>query len=741
MFYEPEITPQLIKDHGLSDDEFRQIVAFLGRQPTFTELGIYSVMWSEHCSYKNSIAQLKTLPRKGKRLLAEAGEENAGAIDIGDGLAVVFKIESHNHPSAIEPYQGAATGMGGILRDIFTMGARPEAAMNSLRFGPLDLPQVRYLFDGVVRGIGDYGNCFGIPDVGGEGFFDESYTGNPLINAMALGIAKKSELISATAKGAGNPVLIVGSKTGRDGIHGATFASEELSEKSAAKRPSVQIGDPFTEKLLLEATLEVIKKKLLVGIQDMGAAGLTCSSSEMSARGKSGMELHIDRVPVREEAMTPYEIMLSESQERMLVVTTPEKLDEVIAVFRKWDLQAVVIGKVIDENRLKVYYDGKLYADIPPDSLVLGGKAPVYIREQKKPKYIDELAKFNPLNLPEPRNYNAVLKQLIASPDVASKRWVYRQYDTSVRTATVIGPGGDAAVIRVRKSPKGIAMSTDGNGRWCYLNPRLGAIHAVCESAINVACCGAMPIGITNCLNFGNPYVPEIYYTFAEVIAGIGEACRALDTPVTGGNVSFYNESYGTAVYPTPVIGMVGVLDDVTKRIGMAFTHEGDRIAVIGDNLGELGGSEYLKTAHKRIAGAIPSIDLGKVNQTIAFLVEAASKELLKSAHDVSDGGLAVALAECCFQHLIGAFIYYRLDYRPDACLFGESRPLVIISYEETRQEEIEQLCAAKKLTFSPIGITGGEYLNINELINCSVHELRDLYEDTIPRMMDKIGH
>jgi phosphoribosylformylglycinamidine synthase len=382
----------------------------------------------------------------------------------------------------------------------------------------------------------------------------------------------------------------------------------------------VQIGDPFTEKLLLEATLEVIKKKLLVGIQDMGAAGLTCSSSEMSARGKSGMELHIDRVPVREEAMTPYEIMLSESQERMLVVTTPEKLDEVIAVFRKWDLQAVVIGKVIDENRLKVYYDGKLYADIPPDSLVLGGKAPVYIREQKKPKYIDELAKFNPLNLPEPQNYNAVLKQLIASPDVASKRWVYRQYDTSVRTATVIGPGGDAAVIRVRKSPKGIAMSTDGNGRWCYLNPRLGAIHAVCESAINVACCGAMPIGITNCLNFGNPYVPEIYYTFAEVIAGIGEACRALDTPVTGGNVSFYNESYGTAVYPTPVIGMVGVLDDVTKRIGMAFTHEGDRIAVIGDNLGELGGSEYLKTAHKRIAGAIPSIDLGKVNQTIAFL-------------------------------------------------------------------------------------------------------------------------
>jgi phosphoribosylformylglycinamidine synthase subunit PurL len=741
MFYEPEITPQIIKDHGLSSDEFAQIVATLGRKPTFTELGIYSVMWSEHCSYKNSIAQLKTLPRKGKRLLTEAGEENAGAIDIGDGLAVVFKIESHNHPSAIEPYQGAATGMGGILRDIFTMGARPEAGLNSLRFGPLDLPRVRYLFDGVVRGIGDYGNCFGIPDVGGEVFFEESYTGNPLINAMALGIAKKSELISATAKGEGNPVLIVGSKTGRDGIHGATFASEELSEKSAAKRPSVQIGDPFTEKLLLEATLEVIKKNLLVGIQDMGAAGLTCSSSEMSARGNSGMELHIDKVPVREEAMTPYEIMLSESQERMLVVTTPENLAEVIAVFQKWDLQAVVIGKVISENRLKIYYGDKLYAEIPPDSLVLGGKAPIYIREQKKPEYIDKAVKFNPLSLPEPQNYNTVLKQLIASPDVASKRWVYRQYDTSVRTATVLGPGSDAAVIRVRKSRKGIAISTDGNGRWCYLNPRLGAIHAVCESALNVACSGAQPIGITNCLNFGNPYVPEIYYTFAEVIAGIGEACIALDTPVTGGNVSFYNESYGTAVYPTPVIGMVGVLDDVSRRIGMSFTHEGDQIALIGDNHGELGGSQYLKTIHKQIAGAIPSIDLAKVNRTIAFLVESAAKGLLKSAHDIADGGLAVALAECCFAHEIGADISCHFPHRPDACLFGESRPQVVISFEKDKQSQIEKLCRDKKLTFSPIGITGGEYLNINDQINCLTHELRHLYEDTIPQMMDKIGH
>ena len=740
-FYEPEITPQLIKDHGLSDDEYGQIVGYMGRTPTYTELGIYSVMWSEHCSYKNSIAQLKTLPRKGKKLLTEAGEENAGAIDIGDGLAVVFKIESHNHPSAIEPYQGAATGMGGILRDIFTMGARPEAGLNSLRFGPLDLPRMRYLFDGVVRGIGDYGNCFGIPDIGGEIYFEQAYAGNPLVNAMALGIAKKDDLISATARGEGNLVLVVGSKTGRDGIHGATFASEELSEKSAAKRPAVQIGDPFTEKLLLEATLEVIKKKLLVGIQDMGAAGLTCSSSEMSARGGCGMELYIEKVPVREDNMSPYEIMLSESQERMLVVTTPENHDEIVSIFGKWGLQATVIGKVIGENLIKVYHNNNLYAEIPPDTLVLGGKAPVYIREQKKPVYIDELAKFNPMSMPEPVDYNDVLKKLLAAPDIALKRWVYQQYDTSVRTATVIGPGGDAAVIRVRKSRKGIAVATDGNGRWCYLNPRLGAIHAVCESALNVACSGAIPAGITNCLNFGNPYYPEIYYTFAEVISGLGEACRALDTPVTGGNVSFYNESRGAAVYPTPVIGMVGILEDVTRPVRMSFVDEGDLIAVIGDNKGELGGSEYLKVIHNIIAGAIPQISLDEVKQTIAFLVEAAGEGLLKSAHDISDGGLAVALAECCFANEIGASIAYRSSMRPDAHLFGESRPLVVISFEKSKQALIEKLWTINRIPMQIIGRTGGQYLSINDQVKCSVIDLKNIYERAIPKLMEKIGH
>jgi phosphoribosylformylglycinamidine synthase II len=698
-------------------------------------------MWSEHCSYKNSIAQLKTLPRSGKGLLTEAGEENAGAIDIGDGLAVVFKIESHNHPSAVEPYQGAATGMGGILRDIFTMGARPEAGLNSLRFGPLDIPKVRYLFDGVVRGIGDYGNCFGIPDIGGEIYFEQAYTGNPLINAMALGIAKTSDLISATAKGEGNHVLVVGSKTGRDGIHGATFASEELSEKSAAKRPSVQIGDPFTEKLLLEASLEVIKKKLLVGIQDMGAAGLTCSSSEMSARGGCGMEIHLDKVPVREEAMSPYEIMLSESQERMLVVVTPEHLAEVIAIFNKWGLQATVIGKVIKENTLKVYYNEKLYAEIPPDSLVLGGKAPIYVREQKKPDYIDELSKFEPLSLPEPENYGDTLKKLLGTPDIASKSWVYRQYDTMVRTATVIGPGGDAAVIRIRKSPKGLAMATDCNGRWCYLNPRLGAMHAVCEAAINVACAGATPAAITNCLNFGNPYVPEIYYTFTEVIAGMGEACRILDTPVTGGNVSFYNESYGTAVYPTPVIGMIGVLEDVTKRVGSSFANKGDLVMLIGENRGELGGSEYIKVVHNTIAGNIPKLALKEVKSVITVLVELANRQLINSAHDISDGGLAVALAECCFVNEIGAEFNYQPNLRSDAALFGESKPMVIISFNKINNSQIIDLCQQYHLPTTPLGIIGGERIIINETISCPIVELKEIYEMAIPRLMEKISH
>lgn len=738
---EPEITPQLVKEHGLSEEEYSKILEFLGRKPSYTELGIFSVMWSEHCSYKSSIALLKTLPRKGKGLLTEAGQENAGAVDIGEGLAVVFKIESHNHPSAVEPYQGAATGIGGILRDIFTMGARPEATFNSLRFGPLDIPHVRYLFDGVVRGTGDYGNCFGVPDVGGEVVFEPAYTGNPLVNVMAVGIAKKSDLLSATAKGKGNPVLIVGAKTGRDGIHGATFASEELSEESESRRPSVQIGDPFTEKLLLEATLEVIRKKLVVGIQDMGAAGLTCSSSEMSARGDCGMELYIDKVPVREEGMTPYEIMLSESQERMLVVTRPDSLDEVVNIFRKWDLQATVIGKVISDKTLRIYSNGCVCSEIPPDALVLGGKAPVYRREQRKPDYIEELARFDPLSLPEPPEYNDVLRKLLGSPNIASKRWVYQQYDTSVRTATSVGPGSDAAVIRIRKSKKGLAISTDGNGRWCYLNPRRGAMHAVCESALNVACAGAEPVAITNCLNFGTPYNQEVFYTFAEVVAGMGEACRILETPVTGGNVSFYNEDENNAVYPTPVIGMVGILDDVEKRLTSSFKDRGDIIALIGENKGELGGSEYLKTIHSKVAGPVSKIAPEKVKNVISVLVELANKELIKSAHDISDGGLAVALAECCFENELGAIVKFKSDLRNDAVLFGESRPLVIISFDKSNQDDINHICDKNGAQFEIIGKTGDDDLIINDLIKCSVLDLKDIYESAIPRVMERISH
>jgi len=738
---EPNVDIELAREHGLSDDEYEKIQEFLGRKPTYTELGIYSVMWSEHCSYKNSIALLKTLPRTGEIMLAEAGSENAGAIDIGDDLAVVFKIESHNHPSAVEPYQGAATGLGGILRDIFTMGARPEAALNSLRFGPLDNPRTKYLFDGVVRGIGDYGNCFGIPDIGGEIYFESAYAGNPLVNAMAVGIAHKKDLISAAARGEGNPVLIVGSKTGRDGIHGATFASEELSEKSESRRSSVQIGDPFMEKLLLEATLEAIKQKLLVGIQDMGAAGLTCSATEMAARGGCGMELYLERVPVREDKMTPYEIMLSESQERMLLVTTPGNLPEVIKTYAKWGVPATVIGKVIGEKRVRVYFEGDLFADVPPESLVLGGKAPVYIRETRKPKHIDELADFDCESLPVRRDFNDILLQLLKSPNIASKRWVYQQYDTSVRTATVIGPGQDAAVIRIRKSKKGLAAATDCNGRWCYLNPRLGAVHAVCEAALNVACVGARPLAITNCLNFGNPYDPEVYYSFAEVIAGMGDACRFLGTPVTGGNVSFYNESGGESIYPTPVIGMIGLLKNVEKRVGSFFGYPNDCIALIGRITGELGGSEYLKLVHGQIAGRLPELSLPTVKRIIDLLVELAEAGLLHSAHDISDGGLAVALAECCIGRRIGAVVKADFPLRPDSLLFSESRPAVLISFAQSDLAPIKEKCLDYGVDLHILGLTGGNDLKINELIDCPVSVLNDCYESAIPLLMDRISH
>ena len=650
---EPEVNAALAAEHGLSAEEYRKIQEVLGRTPTFTELGIFSVMWSEHCSYKNSIAVLKTLPREGEALLTGAGEENAGLVDIGDNLAVAFKIESHNHPSAVEPYQGAATGVGGIHRDIFTMGARPVASLNSLRFGSPKDPRVRYLVDGVVRGIGDYGNSFGVPTVGGEIYFEECYTGNPLVNAMSVGIVEHDKTVSATAEGEGNPVLIVGSSTGRDGIHGATFASEDLSEASEDKRPSVQVGDPFAEKLLLEATLEAIATGHVSGLQDMGAAGITSSTSEMSARGiekhgKGGIEIDLDLVPTREAGMSAYEIMLSESQERMLVVAEKGHEDEIIAIYRKWDVEARVVGRVTSDNHVRVRHHGEEVAAIPAESLVLGGGAPVYIREavEKKPETVPAT-----LSPDAGLDLQKLATALLSRPNIASKRWVYRQYDSMVQTNTVTPVGHtDAAVIRVRGTKKGLAMKTDCNSRYVYLNPLAGGRIAVAECARNIACSGARPLAITNCLNFGNPYKPEVYFQFKTSVQGMGDACRAFNTPVTGGNVSFYNEStHGggrAAIYPTPTIGMIGLLDDMENLVGSTFRNEGDAIILFGDPALKLDGSEYQVMQYGTPGTDAPEIDLQHEKNLQDLLVSLAEQKLLHSAHDVSDGGLFVTLAE-----------------------------------------------------------------------------------------------
>ncbi len=740
---QPNVTPQMVKDHGLSDDEYKVIIKILGREPNYTELGIFSVMWSEHCSYKNSIALLKTLPRDGDCLLAKAGEENAGAVDIGDGLAVVFKIESHNHPSAVEPYQGAATGVGGILRDIFTMGARPIASLNSLRFGSPENPRVRYLIDGVVRGIGDYGNSFGVPTVAGETYFDEAYTGNPLVNAMAAGIVKTDKMISAVIKGDGNPVMIVGSKTGRDGIHGATFASEEISEKSESKRPSVQIGDPFTEKLLLEATLEVIDKGLAVGIQDMGAAGITCSCSEMSARGNSGVTIDIEKVPVREPGMTPYEILLSESQERMLVCVKKGKEKEVEEIFRKWELNSAIIGETNSSGIFRVRLNGETVAEIPSESLVLGGGAPVYTRETRKPERIEQPAHLNLADFPLSRDWNKDLLSLLASPNICNKDWVYNQYDSMVRTNTALGPGSDAAVMRIRKTRKAIAFTTDCNGRYCYLDPRVGAQQAVAEAARNVVCSGARPVAITNCLNFGNPYKPEIYYGFAEAVAGMGEACRIFGTPVTGGNVSFYNEDPDHAVFPTPVIGMLGIVDDISDITTQWFKDEGDLIFLVGENREELGASEYLHTIFGKNVGPVPQLDLTFEKLLQDALLAAIKAGWVKSAHDCSDGGLAVALAEGAISNrdrMIGAEIYLDDNIRPDALLFGETQSRIIITASETTGEKLVDHFAAAGLPIAAIGRVGGRFLKINDEINLSIEEMNSAYYESLRTKLERFS-
>jgi phosphoribosylformylglycinamidine synthase subunit PurL len=733
---EPVVDLELALEHGLTKEEYERILKILDRTPSYTELGIYSVMWSEHCSYKNSIAVLKTLPRSGARLLVGAGEENAGLVDIGDGLAVAFKIESHNHPSAVEPYQGAATGVGGILRDIFTMGARPIAALNSLRFGDLTNERVKYLFKGVVKGIGDYGNSFGVPTVAGEVYFDPSYAANPLVNAMAVGIVRHDQVATATAKGVGNLVMIVGSSTGRDGIHGATFASEEISEKSEAKRPSVQVGDPFTEKLLLEATLEAIQAGLIIGIQDMGAAGLTCSSTEMSAKGKCGMRINLDAVPMREEGMSSYEIMLSESQERMLMVVKPENETEVTKIFDKWDLHAVTIGKVIGEDRVQIFYQGEQKADVPAETLVLGGGAPVYFRESREPRNLEELHAFNPNELSVPEDFNKVFLDLLRSPNIACKRWVYHQYDSMVRTNTV--PASyDSAIVRIKGTKKGIALKTDCNARYVYLNPRRGGQIAVAEAARNVACSGATPVAITNCLNFGNPYDPEIYWQFTEAVAGIGDACRALDTPVTGGNVSFYNESPDGAVLPTPVIGMLGVIEDVERAIPSTFQHEGDMIMVLGRDLGEIGGSEYLFQRTGQLLGDAPSMDLAAEANLQALCLELSSQSMISSAHDCAEGGIAVALAEGLMdaKRSLGVQMtrFPSSEIRIDFALFGETQSRVVISVNPDNVNEVRTAATFRGVPATVIGeITDDSTIRLSNKIAVFMEEARDAYRKAI---------
>jgi len=742
---EPVVTIELARQHGLNDEEYQRILNILGRTPTYTELGIYSVMWSEHCSYKNSIALIKTLPRSGPRLLVSAGEENAGLVDIGDGLAVAFKIESHNHPSAVEPYQGAATGVGGILRDIFSMGARPIAVLDSLRFGDLGEERVQYLFKRVVKGIADYGNSFGVPTVAGEVFFDPSYKDNPLVNAMAIGIVEHDKVARAVAAGKGNKVLIVGSSTGRDGIHGATFASEEISAESEAKRPSVQVGDPFVEKLLLEATLEAIRSGYIVGIQDMGAAGLTCSTTEMSARGSAGMRIDLDSVPLREEEMTSYEIMLSESQERMLFVVQAGHEEDIIKIFDKWDLHAAVIGQIQENSHVQVYMNGNKVADVPAQSLVLGGEAPVYIRESREPRYIRELRPLPLASITEPKDYNEVLLELLSTPTIASKRWIFEQYDTMVRTNTVVGTGHDAAVIRLKNGRKALAAKTDCNARYVYLNPRRGAQIAVAEAARNVVCVGAKPIAITNCLNFGNPYDPEIYWQFKEAVAGIGEACRALGTPVTGGNVSFYNEGPTGAIMPTPVIGMLGVVEDIEKIADSAFKSDGDLVVLLGRNKAEIGGSEYLYLRTGKIMGDAPELDLQRELRLQDLLLELIGNGLVRSAHDISEGGIAVAICESVFASSdgLGVQIYDKeiSGNRFDFAFFGQSQSMVIISVSAGSLDEVMSRARLRGVEARPLGeVTDSNTIELGDRIRLARSLAVEAYEGCIPAAVGEVS-
>ena len=711
------IDSAVLDRHGIKPDEYDRIVELMGREPNLLELGLFSVMWSEHCSYKSSRVHLKTLPTAGPRVVQGPGE-NAGAVDIGDGLCAVFKIESHNHPSFIEPYQGAATGVGGIIRDIFTMGARPVALLNALRFGSLDTALARRIFEGVVAGVGGYGNSIGIPTVGGEIVFDEVYSGNPLVNVLCLGICRKDAIVKGAAKGAGNPVFYVGAKTGRDGIHGATMASAEFDEKSAEKRPAVQVGDPFMEKLLMEACLEVMKTGAVLGIQDMGAAGLSCATSEMGSRGGVGMSIDVMHVPQRETGMTPYEIMLSESQERMLLVVQKGREHEVEAVFEKWDLHAVRVGEVIDGSRLKIHERGTLVADLPNRALT--DEAPLYRRPTQEPSWLAEVQRLSLDELGSAPSPQAAFDALIRVPTIASKRWAYRQYDHTVGTNTIAQPGLSAAVVRIKGTSRGVALSVDGNGRFCYLDPYRGAMLAVAEAARNVACSGAEPIGATNNLNFGNPERPEIMWQLAEAVRGIGQACRELNVPITGGNVSLYNETEGRAIFPTPVLGVLGVLDDASKVATRNFKRAGADVVLLGDNLGELGGSEYLATMHGKVLGVPPAIDLGREAALQQLIVQLIRESLVESAHDCSEGGLAIALAECTFD---SGGIGVTADLSPappsgalraNATLFGESASRIMVSIPSGKLEAVMTAARSAGVPAVKIGATGGDRVRIS---------------------------
>jgi phosphoribosylformylglycinamidine synthase len=699
------------RELGLTDEEYEKIISILGREPNITELGMYSVMWSEHCAYKNSKPLLKYLPTKGERVIQGPGE-NAGVLDIGDNLAVVMKIESHNHPSAIEPYQGAATGVGGIIRDIFTMGARPIALLDSLRFGIPDDKRTKYLIENVVAGIADYGNCIGIPTVGGDTYFEESYKGNPLVNAMCVGIVEKDKIKKGIAKGIGNPVMIVGATTGRDGIGGASFASQELSEESEEKRPSVQVGDPFMEKLLLEACLELFETDAVVAIQDMGAAGLTSSSCEMASRGGVGMEIDLDKVPLREKGMTPYEIMLSESQERMLVVVEKGKEEDVQKVFKKWGLNAATIGKITDDGMIRVIKEGKIVAEVPAKSLA--EDAPQYIREEEVPKWQEDVNKLNINEVKPPEDMNKALKDVISSLNIASKEWIYSQYDYMVRTDTVITPGMDAAVVRIKGTKKAVALTTDCNGRYCYLDPYIGSQIAVAEAARNLCMVGAKPIGVTDCLNFGNPEKKEIYWQLKNSIFGIAKACETLQIPVVSGNVSLYNENEEGAIYPTPVIGMAGLIEDVSKICTMDFKKERDVIIILGENKGEIGGSEYLKVCFGMVKGQPPQIDLEKEKRLQELVLKLIDKGLIKSAHDISEGGFAAALVESAIAGKKGAKISLQTSLREDIELFSESQPRALITVSPEKVDEVLKIAYEYQVPAQKVGVVEGKDIVID---------------------------